>query len=253
MKLCASPLRLVMASVLAFLLSACASLPPPSGNSPIAQSGAGESYVVFGKRYYILPTAHDYARRGIASWYGPNFHGKLTASGVRYNMYALTAASKVLPLGTWVRVTNLEDGKRVVVRINDRGPFVANRIIDLSYTAASRIGMIGPGTALVEVQAINPHTPNHNPPPPLDAAHGGPKPHIYIQVGAFSNLANARRYKAKLALRGFGPMVIQSGQMGPKAILYFLRLGPIASVDAADADARHMSALGIQHFQVGVE
>lgn len=247
-------LRGAFAAALALLLSACASLPPPSSApSAPAPSGAGQSYVVFGKRYYVLPTAHDYAKRGIASWYGPNFHGKLTASGVPYNMYALTAASKVLPLGTWVRVTNLENGKKVKVQINDRGPFVANRIIDLSYTAASRLGMIGPGTALVEVQAINPHNPAANPPPPLDAAHGGPTPHIYIQVGAFGQLANAKRYQAKLALRGFGPMVIQSGQVGPEQTLYFVRLGPIASVADADATAARMSALGIQHFQVGVE
>lgn len=246
-------LRFVVAAGLVLLLSACANLSPPGGQIASAPSGAGQTYVVFGRRYYVLPTAHDYARRGIASWYGPNFHGKLTASGVPYNMYAMTAASKVLPLGTFVRVTNLENGKKVIVEINDRGPFVANRIIDLSYTAASRLSMIGPGTALVEVQAINPNNPSHNPPPPLDAAHGGPTPHIYIQVGAFSRLINARRYQARLALRGFGPMVIQSGQQGSQGILYFLRLGPIASVNAADAAAKRMNALGIQHFQVGVE
>lgn len=253
MKLRVGPLRIVAMAALALLLSACASLPPPSRSGSPAPSGGGQSYVVFGKRYYVLPTAHDYSRRGIASWYGPNFHGKLTASGVPYNMYGMTAASKVLPLGTWVRVTNLENGKKVTVEINDRGPFVANRIIDLSYTAASRLGMIGPGTALVEVQAINPHNPAADPPPPLDAAHGGPTPHIYIQVGAFGNLSNAKRYQAKLALRGLGPMIIQSGQVGPNQTLYFVRLGPLVDVAAADAAAQRMSVLGIQHFQVGVE
>lgn len=246
-------LHAAAAVIFVLLLSACATLPPSGHSHTHTASGAGQSYVISGKRYHVLPTARNYAVRGIASWYGPDFYGKLTASGVRYNMYAMTAASKVLPLGTWVRVTNLENGRKVRVKINDRGPFVANRIIDLSYTAAKRLDMIGPGTALVEVQAINPHNPASNPPPPRDAAHGGPMPHIYIQVGAFSHRANAKRYQARLALRGFGPMVIQSGHVGTKQTLYFVRLGPLTTVAAADRTAKHMDAVGIHNFRVSVE
>src|SRR6056297_1218508 len=126
----------------------------PKGKCHPASNQAGDSYVVFGHRYHVLDSAIGYDERGIASWYGPNFHGKLTSSGMTYNMYAMTAASKVLPLCTWVKVSNLESGKSAIVQVTDRGPFVRNRIIDLSYSAAKALGVVHNGTALVEVQAI---------------------------------------------------------------------------------------------------
>jgi len=123
----------------------------------VSQSGGkvgNKSYTVFGKRYVPLSSAEGFKQEGIASWYGKDFHGKKTANGERYNMYAMTAAHKILPMNTTVRVTNLSNGKAVYVRINDRGPFVDNRIIDLSYTAASRIGIIQMGTGRVRIEAI---------------------------------------------------------------------------------------------------
>ncbi len=137
---------------------------------------------------------------GLASWYGPGFHGKRTASGERYNMYAFTAAHKLLPMNTYVLVTNLENGRQTIVRINDRGPFVKNRIIDLSYAAAKALGMTQKGVARVRIVALGEgrfkdhrfvftHQPNLQ------------KGQFFLQVGAFTNYANAVRLKEKLAKR----------------------------------------------------
>ncbi len=155
--------RCLTALCAALLLSGCLSLPRPSPAPPAAsdQAPAADvpSYVVFGQRYYPMAEATGYRERGVASWYGKKFHGLDTANGERYDMYAMTAAHKTLPLPTWVRVTNLRNGASIVVRVNDRGPFAKNRLIDLSYEAARRIDMIGDGTTLVEVEAIPPPAP----------------------------------------------------------------------------------------------
>jgi rare lipoprotein A len=126
---------------------------------PLSRYGNPSYYEVFGKRYYVLSSSVAYLERGVASWYGPGFHQVRTSSGETYDMYAMTAAHKTLPLPAYVRVTNLENGKSVVVRVNDRGPFVGNRIIDLSYTAASRLDMLRNGTAMVEVRGLDPRAP----------------------------------------------------------------------------------------------
>jgi rare lipoprotein A len=135
---------------------------PAATRSSTAQSG-GEArsdrgnppfYDVLGKRYHVLPTSAGYRARGVASWYGPDFHGLATSSGEQYDMNAMTAAHTTLPLPTWVEVTNLENGRRVVVRVNDRGPFVDDRLIDLSYAAATQLDMVRNGTARVEVRAV---------------------------------------------------------------------------------------------------
>ena len=118
--------------------------------------GNPKSYVVFGKRYYVKDSAKGYVEQGIASWYGTKFHGRRTSSGETYDMYAMTAAHKTLPLPTYARVTNLENGRSVMVKVNDRGPFHQNRIIDLSYSAATRLGIVKTGTGRVEVEAIDP-------------------------------------------------------------------------------------------------
>lgn len=124
---------------------------------PKSRSGNPESYVVFGQRYHVMNSVHhDYAERGIASWYGKKFHGRRTSSGETYDMYAMTAAHRSLPLPTYVRVTNLKNSSTVIVKVNDRGPFHDNRIIDLSYTAAVKLGIVRTGTGLVEVRVIDP-------------------------------------------------------------------------------------------------
>jgi len=126
---------------------------------PRARNGNPPFYEVFGKRYFVLASSTGYVERGVASWYGPGFHKVQTSTGEPYDMYAMTAAHKTLPLPAYVRVTNLQNGRSVVVRVNDRGPFVGNRIIDLSYTAAAKLDMLRNGTAMVEVRSIDPVAP----------------------------------------------------------------------------------------------
>jgi len=124
---------------------------PIPRDEPLSASGNSLSYVVFGKRYHRLDTARDFDEVGVASWYGRKFHGRLTASGEPYDMFGMTAAHKSIPLPTYARVTNLANSRSVIVRINDRGPFVDDRLIDLSYAAAAKLDMLGTGTAKVRV------------------------------------------------------------------------------------------------------
>ena len=138
---------------------------------PRARSGNPPFYNVFGKRYYVLSSSVGYWERGVASWYGPGFHKVRTSIGEPYDMYGMTAAHKTLPLPAYVRVTNLQNGLSVVVRVNDRGPFVGNRIIDLSYSAAAKLDMLRNGTAMVEVRTIDPSAP-----PPVITASGRSAP-----------------------------------------------------------------------------
>lgn len=139
-----------------FLLSACANKRPDIFTKQATHSVCkGKScYKQNGKHYSLLKSSQHYAEKGTASWYGHQFNKKRTSSGERFNMYKMTAAHKTLPLATYVQVTNLSNGKKVVVKVNDRGPFVSNRLIDLSYAAAKRLGMVGRGLAHVEVKAI---------------------------------------------------------------------------------------------------
>ncbi len=129
---------------------------------PLSKYGNPASYEVFGKRYYTMKSSQDFVQRGIASWYGKKFHGRRTSSGEEYNMYAMTAAHKELPLPTYVQVTNLKNRKQIVVRVNDRGPFHDNRVIDLSYSAAIKLDIVKQGTGLVEVRALDPLTYQKN-------------------------------------------------------------------------------------------
>jgi rare lipoprotein A len=124
-------------------------------SEPRSRSGNPPFYDVMGKRYFVLSSNVGYVERGVASWYGPGFHKVRTSTGEIYDMYGMSAAHKTLPLPAYVRVTNLQNGRSVVVRVNDRGPFVGNRIIDLSYTAASKLDMLRNGTAMVEVRTLD--------------------------------------------------------------------------------------------------
>src|SRR5277367_2499542 len=175
----------------AALPPAAAATPAPPANpdgipdavprqEPRSAHGNPPFYDVMGQRYFVLAAADGYTERGVASWYGPTFHGGSTSSGEQYDMYGMTAAHKTLPLPTYVRVTNLRNGKSCVVRINDRGPFVANRLIDLSYTAAAKLDMLREGTTLVEVRALTPGVPDE-----LTRSAESPPPALYVQAGAF--------------------------------------------------------------------
>ncbi|MBW2366851.1 MAG: septal ring lytic transglycosylase RlpA family protein [Deltaproteobacteria bacterium] len=168
-------------------------LPPKSPDAP-------KPYRVDGKWYRPIANAHGFRQKGIASWYGKDFHGRKTSNGEVYNMYGLSAAHKTLPLGTWVRVRNLNTGATLDVRVNDRGPFVRGRIIDLSYAAAKKLGLVGPGTAPVEVVVLgraNPPTKGQKRPEyqSVDYQHGV----FTVQVGAFRERANAERLRDRLS------------------------------------------------------
>jgi peptidoglycan lytic transglycosylase len=228
--------------------------PAPTPSCPATNTQAGSSYVVFGQRYHVLSDPTGYQDRGIASWYGPNFHGKLTSSGATYNMYAMTAADKVLPLCTWVKVTNLDNGKNAIVQINDRGPFVENRIIDLSYAAAEQIDMVGNGTALVDVRAIAP--PSKSPPADLaklSASNPVEKLHhkaaLYVQLGAFEDYQNADRLRAKLVLNQVGNVSISRATVHGRRF-YRVLVGPVTSVAAIDALTEHLNRLGFGNTDV---
>jgi len=172
-------------------------------HEPRSRYGNPASYVVRGKRYHVMASSRGYVERGIASWYGKKFHGHRTSSGETFDMYAMTAAHKTLPLPSYVSVTNLKNGRRVVVRVNDRGPFHPNRIIDLSYAAARKLGIAGHGTALVEVRALEPGRPaaqqaTATPPAPRPA---GAQYRLFLQVGAFVSRHNAEQLQARLQRR----------------------------------------------------
>jgi rare lipoprotein A len=233
---------------------------------PRSRYGNPANYVVFGKRYDVMPTSDGYVERGIASWYGTKFHGRRTSSGEAYDMYAMTAAHKSLPLPTYARVTNLRNGRSVVVKINDRGPFVGNRIIDLSYTAAAKLGILADGTGLVEVRALNPRRPDTTPAPvmvqttpqsavadnrPAPAAAAG-NTGLYLQVGAFLHRDNAEQLRSKLQDVRI-PDIHISESISNQRPVYRVRIGPLAGVDAADRMVATLSRYGITDPRVVVD
>ena len=214
---------------------------------PRSAHGNPPFYDVLGRRYYVLASADGYLERGVASWYGPTFHGGNTSSGEPYDMYAMTAAHKTLPLPCYARVTNLRNGKTVVVRINDRGPFVANRLIDLSYTAAAKLDMIREGTTLVEVRALSPTVPDE-----LTRSAAQPPPALYVQAGAFADQQHAQRLLARLQAAGLERVFIASPlQNGTH--LYRVRLGPVESVAQFDELTARLTALGIPDARLAIE
>ena len=220
---------------------------------PLARYGNKQSYSVLGRSYALLPDAHGYLERGIASWYGNKFHGYMTSSLEPYDMYAFSAAHKTLPLPTYARVTNLDNGKSVVVRINDRGPFHDNRLIDLSYAAAVRIGVWPKGTGLVEVRAIDPGHPDAAPPPsPRVITADAASARIYLQLGAFGDLANAERVAGAARRDGIDQVDIQSAGVNGHTV-HRVRVGPLADVAAADALTPRIERLGFGAPRVAIE
>jgi len=212
---------------------------------PRSARGNPPFYEVMGRRYYVMQTADGYRERGIASWYGTKFHGRTTSSGEPYDMYAMTAAHKTLPLPTYVRVTHRGNGRSIIVRVNDRGPFVGDRIIDLSYAAAVRLGMHNDGTALVDVEVI---PPGSAPEVPL-VAHADTAPAereaVWLQVGAFSAEVNADRLTAQLADQGIHEVVTVAERRGRQNI-YRVRIGPLTAIDDIERMLERVRGIGIQ-------
>lgn len=223
---------------------------------PITRAGNKNPYTVLGKTYHLLPTADGYRETGVASWYGTKFHGRATSNGEPYDMFAMTAAHKTLPIPAYVRVTNLENDRSAIVRVNDRGPFHDDRIIDLSYAAAKKLGVFDRGTARVEVVAIDPSTYQRNSVevprigarasrsahllgpapagikdgPPLAGAaggKGGPSPGAFLQVGSFTSLKSARSLQARVEQRVATPALVRSTRVAGRDMFRVL-IGPFA-------------------------
>jgi rare lipoprotein A len=207
---------------------------------PRGRNGNPPFYDVLGRHYTLLATPQGYVERGVASWYGPGFHGVSTSLGEPYDMYAMTAAHKTLPIPCYARVTNLANGRSVVVRINDRGPFVANRLIDLSYTAAAKLDMLRLGTAMVEVRVLTPGDPQSE---ALNRATETPPPTLYVQAGAFAVPANAQGLLQRLQQAGLSNSFVLPPP--PGGHLYRVRVGPVASVADYDALAARLATLGV--------
>lgn len=266
---------------------------------PLSRYGNPESYEVFGQTYYPLKTSEGFVERGVASWYGPGFHRKRTSSREPYDMYEMTAAHRVLPLPTYVEVTHLGSGRRAVVKVNDRGPFKDGRVLDLSYAAAQRLGIHGPGTAWVEIRALSARTegaraapvpaappaesrnkklahlpgsfllPSHHParrwaharpnlyhsPPALS---GGPAERgFFLQIGAFSEAANAERLRARIGAM-LAPMQgtvhEPAVQIRPSRIadrhLYRVQIGPLVGTEMVERIGARLSNVGLRAHRV---
>ncbi len=223
---------LICAALAAFLLAACGKSPHHSGGVP-----GSRPYTVNGKPYYPLKSAHGFVEEGVASWYGPGFNGRKTASGERYDQEDMTAAHKILPLGTRVRVTNDRNKRSVVVRINDRGPFVDNRVIDLSHRAAVDLGIIGRGTAWVRIRTEG-DVPNLAPDGDISGA-------FYVQVGAFGERKNAVKLRDILAKTGDRVRIDYGTNR-----LWNVQIGPWPDSDGAAANLARIRALYPHAFVV---
>ena len=232
-------------------------------NLPKSRIGNRSEYTVFGQRYAVLDSAEGFSESGVASWYGSKFHGRDTSSGEVYDMHAMTAAHKHLPLPTFVRVTRTDNGKSVVVKVNDRGPFVDDRIIDLSYGAAVRLGMLESGTAPVEIAALSTHhvTPDDVDlasvtPPPVAAvsgrevesapatASGDGSASNWIQIGAYSDsdVASAELHRVARQLGVAGRVVRR-----PDDDLFRVRLGPLEA-EIVESTLQGLASVGIESY-----
>ncbi len=212
---------------------------------PRSARGNPSFYEVFGKRYFVMDSAAGYVERGVASWYGPGFHAELTSNGEAYDMYAMTAAHKTLPLPCYVQVTNLLNGRSVTLRVNDRGPFKDGRIIDLSYTAAAKLDILRAGTAFVEVRAITSGTAAPAPAAPSTNT-------LYVQAGAFGTEANAARLLTQLRSQGVDKGFVRADQVNGKP-MFRVRIGPIPSVVEFDRVIARLKSLGIPDARLAMD
>lgn len=225
----------VVGCLLCLMLSGCALLDFGSDTGGTGTRGT-RAYTVRGKTYRPLLSAKGFREEGNASWYGKDFHGRKTANGERYNMYAMTAAHKLLPLGTTVRVTHLQNRRSITVRVNDRGPFVGSRIIDLSYAGAKALGMVGTGTARVRVEALD----------VAGARSGDLQGRFYIQVAALSKESGARTLVQSLRSRKLGGRMFYAPNIG----LWRVQAGPFTSLTTAEDVADDLQSVYPGNFVV---
>lgn len=208
-------------------------------DEPKSTSGNASTYEVFGQTYEVRKSAENFRERGYASWYGRKFHGHKTASGERYDMFAMTAAHKTLPLPTYVRVTRVETGKSIVVKVNDRGPFHKGRIIDLSYAAAAKLGMLGHGEALVEIEAVKPGQEDDK-----RVVQAPPPQRGWLQIAAYTDPINAIALREELSNAGVAPIEIWSSGQEDEP-LHRVVAGPFADEEAAQDTRQKILARGL--------
>lgn len=195
---------------------------------PLSRYGNPLSYKVQGKRYAVMKSASGYKAKGIASWYGTKFHKKRTSSGERYNMYSMTAAHKTLPLPTYLRVKNLKNGRETIVKVNDRGPFRSNRILDLSYAAATKLGILSSGLAPVEIEAITPDTKKST-------------THYYVQAGAFTSKTLAHGLEKKIKKLSKSPVLIEKYKQH-----FVVKIGPFQDKNKTESIKKQLIANDIK-------
>lgn len=233
-------------------------------HEPRSKYGNPKSYVERGKRYTILATARGFRQRGLASWYGTKFHGHRTSSGESYDMYAMTAAHKTLPIPVYVEVHNLDNDRKIIVRVNDRGPFAEGRIIDLSFVAAKKLGITDKGTGRVEIRVVEPGATTSRTVPsrtvsakplPVSASLPASEPTaglLYLQVGAFTDPDNATQLLNRLLTALSENVLINRTATGNYSV-YRVRIGPLST----EADALRLRAtlkpLGLDKANLVVE
>jgi len=224
---------------------------------PVTAAGNKTPYEVLGKTYRITPVRAGYRERGYGSWYGTKFHGQFTSNGEPYDVYTMTAAHKTLPIPCYVRVTNLENGRRIVVRVNDRGPFHEGRVMDLSYAAAYRLGYADKGTALIEYEVLDPNAPEwvaKRREAAGDARIAAAQPAVrktYVQAGAFRSMDGARSLQQTLASLLDHAVFIHRGPGADP--WYRVRVGPLESTEALHDTQRRLAAARIAASQVVTE
>jgi rare lipoprotein A len=220
---------------------------PEPRYEPPSEGGNKSPYEVWGKTYKVMDSAEGYEARGLASWYGRKFHGHLTSNGETYNMYELSAAHRNLPLPTYVRVTNLENDRSTIVRVNDRGPFHGERLIDLSYAAAKVLGFEGQGTARVHIEAVAASPDDSGASPEARGSEtgtaekpalpsGNKEDRLFVQVGAFGNLTAATQLKAQLHMVTAGDVHLVEGRNGEQ--VHRVWVGPFRERGAAEQARR---------------
>ncbi|MBB71903.1 MAG: septal ring lytic transglycosylase RlpA family lipoprotein [Legionellales bacterium] len=211
---------------------------------PHSHYGNPPHYTVLGKTYHVMKSSNGYDKRGIASWYGTKFHGHATSSGETYDMFAMTAANKTLPLPTYVQVTNLDNGKQVIVKVNDRGPFHEDRIIDLSYAAAFKLGMLEHGTAHVEVTAIDPRL--YQAPESTEAqtlAQEFTEQQLFLQVGVFDTQDSAEEYADEI--RQLTDVPVDVAMIDANAV-YRVKIGPLVDEEESISLNQTLQASGLK-------
>ncbi|MDQ7074710.1 MAG: septal ring lytic transglycosylase RlpA family protein [Gammaproteobacteria bacterium] len=260
-------MRFPFVLLFALLLSACGgtTLKPDEGDGPgrvldpsqirdpipkmepRSRYGNPKSYVVFGKRYYVMPSSKGYQEKGIASWYGSKFHGRRTSSGEPFDMYLVTAAHRSLPLPTYVEITHLDNGRKIIAKVNDRGPFHAKRIIDLSYAAAAKLGILATGTGRVEVRALDLSSEGEK--REFDKVESNESVGLSIQVGAYREEANAWAMQRRLQ-RLFRRQGVTLYAARDPTKLYRVRIGPLQNQQQADQVAQSLEQEGIFSYSL---